>query len=122
MKRQEPEQWLETVHAAVQQASRLLRSPEPEALDRSAALLEQALCRLQTAADSSHLPNPPASAGIRAELEELRKGLHRLGLLLEHADGFYAGWVRFRNLLTGGYTAQGEPVPPEPGRRLSIEA
>lgn len=122
MKSQKPEPWLETVHRAVQQASRLLTSPGPEALDRSAALLEQALCRLQTAADSFHAPNPPARAGMRAELEELREGLHRLGLLLEHADGFYTGWVRFRNLLTSGYTAQGEPAPPEPGRRLSIEA
>jgi len=122
MKRQEPEQWLETVQAAVQEASQLLTSLKPEALDRSAALLEQALCRLQIAADSFRLSNPPARAGIRAELEELHKGLHRLGLLLERADGFYAGWIRFRNLLTGGYTAQGEPAPLEPGRRLLIEA
>ena len=122
MKRQEPERCLETVHAAVQEASRLLMDPKPEALDRSAALLEQALCRLQTAADSFHPPDPPARAGMRAELEELHKELHRLGLLLEHADGFYAGWARFRNLLTDGYTAQGEPAPVEPGRRLLIEA
>lgn len=122
MNRQENEQWLESVHEAVQQASRLLTSAKPEALDRSAELLEQARRRLQTAADCFHLPNPPARAAMRAELEELHRGLHRLGLLLEHADGFYAGWVQFRNSLTGGYTAQGEPAPPEPGRRLSIEA
>ncbi len=122
MKRQTPEPWLETVHITVQQASRLLTSPKPEALDRSAALLEQARCRLQTAVDSFHLPDPTARAGIRAELEEVRKGLHRLDLLLEHADGFFAGWARLRRLLAGGYTAQGEPAPPEPGRRISIEA
>lgn len=122
MKRQEPERCLETVHAAVQEASRLLMDPKPEALDRSAALLEQARRSLQTAADTFNLSNAPARAGIRAELEELRKGLRRQGLLLEHAADFYAGWVRFRNSLTGGYTAQGEPAPAEPGRRLLIEA
>jgi hypothetical protein len=122
MKRQEPERCLETVHAAVQEASRLLMDPTPEALDRSAALLEQARRGLRTAADSFNLSDPPARAGIRAELEEVRKGLLRQGLLLEHAAGFYAGWVRFRNSLTGGYTAQGEPAPVEPGRRLLIEA
>jgi hypothetical protein len=123
MGRQAPEErWLETVHAAVQEANRLLMDPRPEALDRSAALLEQARRGLEVAADSFNLPNPPARAGIRAELEELRHGLRRQGLLLEHAAGFYGGWVRFRNSLTGGYTAQGEPAPVEPGGRLLIVA
>jgi hypothetical protein len=122
MKRQESEKWLETFRAAVQEASRLLADPRPEALDRAAALLEQARRGLETAADSLTLPSPPARAGIRAELEELRKGLRRQGRLLEHAAGFYAGWVRFRDSLTGGYTARGEPAPLEPGRRLLTEA
>jgi len=122
MKRQEPERCLETVHAAVQEASRLLMDPKPEALDRSAALLVEARRDLQRAVDSFNLSNSPARAGIRAELEEVRKGLRGHGLLLERAAGFYDGWVRLRNSLTGGYTAQGEPAPVEPGRRLLIEA
>jgi hypothetical protein len=122
MERQEPERWLETVHAAVQEANRLLMDPKPEALEGSAAVLEQARRGLQRAVDSFNLSNPPAKAGMRAELEELRKGLRGHDLLLEHAAAFYDGWVRLRNSLTGGYTAQGEPAPVEPGRRLLIEA
>jgi len=122
MGHQEPERWLETVHGAVQEASRLLMDPKPEALDRSAALLEQARRGLRRAVDSFNLSNSPARAGMRAELEELRKELRGQSLLLEHAAGFYDGWTRLRNSLTGGYTAEGEPAPDEPGRRFLIEA
>ena len=122
MGHREPERWLETVHRAVQEANRLLMDPKPEALESSAALLEHARRGLRRAVDSFNLSNPPARAGMRAELEELRKGLRGQSLLLEHAAGFYDGWVRLRNSMTGGYTAEGEPAPVEPGKRLLIEA
>ena len=96
--------------------------PKPEALDRSAALLENARRGLRAAVDSFNLSDPPARARIRAKLGELQKGLRGHGMLLERAAGFYDGWVRLRNSLTGGHTAQGEPAPAEPGRRLLIEA
>ena len=122
MERPEPEKWLDAIQAAIQEANRLLTDPKPEALDRSAALLEQARRGLRTAVNSFNLSTPPARAGIRAELEELQKGLRGQTLLLEHAAGFYDGWVRLRNSMTGGYTAEGEPAPVEPGKRLLIEA
>jgi hypothetical protein len=122
MGHQEPERWLETVHAAVQEANRLLMDSKPEALEGSAAALQRARRGLRRAVDCYNLSNPPAKAGMRAELEELRKGLRGHHLLLEHAAAFYDGWARLRNSLTGGYTAQGEPAPVEPGRRLLIEA
>lgn len=122
MGRREPERWLDALNAAVQEANQLLMEPKPEALERSAALLEQARRGLRTAVDSFNVSGPPAGAGMRAGMEELRKGLRGQSLLLEHAAGFYDGWVRLRNSMTGGYTAEGQPAPVEPGKRLLIEA
>jgi hypothetical protein len=55
-------------------------------------------------------------------LSDLRHSLGRVRNLLDHAAGFYGGWVRLRNSLVGGYTAQGQPADVDPGSRLSLEA
>jgi hypothetical protein len=113
---------LETARGAVRQASLLVAQPNPEALDRCQALLEEARRELQSATHSFDPRNAEGEAGMRAGLAELRRRLAGLSLLLDHAAGFYAGWVRLRNTLTGGYTAEGEPAPPVSAGRLSLEA
>jgi hypothetical protein len=120
--RPDPEEWQPSALAALGRVSRLLAHPTPESLDACQPLLEQVRIGLrQAAARGGQLP-PGVQAQLRADLTEMRKLLWRTHLLLEQAAGFYSGWLRLKNILTGGYTAQGEPVPALAQSRLSLEA
>lgn len=55
-------------------------------------------------------------------LFELRRQTGRLAAVLEHAAGFYQGWVRVRNALTAGYSCHGTPAEANPEPRLRLEA
>ena len=118
----DPEEGQASPLAAVRRASRLLLDPQPQALEACQAHLEDVRVELRRAAAGAGTLSPPQQARLRTELTEMRQLLRRTHLLLEQAAGFYSGWLRFRNSLTGGYTAGGEPVAVAAASRLSLEA
>ena len=120
--RPDSEEWQASALAAVRRASRLLLDPQPQALEACQALLEQVRVELRHAAAGAGALSPAQQTRLRTELTEMRQMLRRTHLLLEQAAGFYSGWLRFRNSLTGGYTAGGEPVALVNASRLSLEA
>ena len=113
---------LASARRAVRECLRLVTTPSPQALDQSAALLERARVSLESLGEPA-LPSDPARRSLlAAELAGLRHDLRGLGLLADHAVGFHEGWARIRNILIGGYTAQGQPAPAEPNGRFLMEA
>jgi hypothetical protein len=103
------------------EASRLLISPVPESLDRCAQLLETAItsvaaCYADLTAKRDALPAPDLAA-----IEEARQLQHAIGLvklLLDTALNFHFHWSRRLGVMTGGYTADGEPAAVEHGNRV----
>jgi hypothetical protein len=120
MKQPTPEEKLDSVGATLAQAVRLLSTPSPPALDRSEALLIEARDLLESASGDTRFTDPRSRQRLRGRLEELQGRLRNLAVLLDSAMGFHAGWIRVKNSLAGGYTAQGEPSAAAlaPGRLL----
>ncbi len=98
--------------ASVGEARRLLVRPTVRSLEQSAAHIEAAVNVLQT-----FQPRP----GAAAELAALRKEVAIAAALIEGAAAFYFGWARVLFTAACGYTARGEPAPPGPVRRVSVE-
>jgi hypothetical protein len=113
---------LASARGAVRECLRLAISPSPQALDQSAALLERARTSLESFAGPALPLDPPRRRHLVAELAGLQRDLRGLDLLAGSAVGFQEGWARIRNILAGGYTAQGEPAPAEPKGRFLLEA
>src|ERR1039458_10376228 len=87
----------------------LLARPLPEAMDTCTAVLQAAATQL-----AASQPGWALEAGNPVALEEawrLRRSSTRAGRLLYHAAEFHANWIRIRGVMTGGYTASGEPAP-----------
>ena len=120
--RPDPEEWQQAALAALRRAGRLLEDPQPQALEACQSLLEEVRVGLRRAAATADQLPLRAQTRLCAELTELRKRLLRARLLLEQAAGFYSGWLRYKNSLTGGYTAGGEPAAVLITSRLSLEA
>ena len=116
------EEWQQAALAALCRASRWLEDPQPQGLEACQALLEEVRVGLRRAVATADQLPLRAQTRLRADLTELRKLLLRAHLLLEQAAGFYSGWLRFKNSLTGGYTAGGEPAAVLIPSRLSLEA
>jgi hypothetical protein len=103
------------------EASRLLVSPAPESLDRCALLLETAITSV--AASHAELTASPAASSSpdEAALEEARQLQRAISLvkqLLDTAFNFHHHWSRRLGMMTGGYTAGGDPAPVEHGSRV----
>jgi hypothetical protein len=121
MKQQDTARNLASARAAVHDASRLVTHPTPEALDQSAALLEQARQRLQAITVAPISPDPEERLQAGASLEGLNRSLERLRGVLDQAASYWAGWIRLKNAMAGGYTGQGEPAQALKTSRLSLE-
>ena len=121
MKYTEPEGGVGSASAAVRGASRCLLCPTPEAMARAESLLGEAQAWLRSAVDSAQPPHPGHSRRLRASLEDVRKSLDRVRGLNEYIASYFAGWVRLRNTLAAGYTAEGQPAGVVCGSRLSLE-
>lgn len=97
-------------------------SPEPVALDGGQPELEQALLSLRSALQRIQNSGPGAREELTSEAAALRAELQRTTRLLEEANRFYEGWLRWKATLAGGYSAQGQPAPAEEPRRALAEA
>lgn len=113
--------WVAQTRSGVRQARLLITTPSPQTLDRCRPLLEEATACLVRVRDSLNRAGQHREPALLTELTGLEQDVAGLGLLLEHAAGFYSGWIRLRNSLAGGYTAQGKPAEPGPSRRVSVE-
>jgi hypothetical protein len=105
--------------ASVREAARLLTRPGGLALEAGLPHLENAARRLR-----SLEVRPAREAGRRPglvlEVEELRKDVRRLTILMDHAAALYLAHARILYAGTDGYSASGDPVPPAAARTVSI--
>ncbi len=112
---------LSEARSQVIEASRLLVSPEPESLDCCARLLETAITSVATSyAELAAIPDAvpaPDEAAIE-EARQLQRAIHLVKLLLDTAFNFHRHWTRRLGMMTGGYTADGEPAAVEHGNRV----
>ena len=116
------EQLLTRAVAAAGEVLRLLVRPDAAALDRSREELARAQACLEWLVESAAAVQPAARVRTCGELARLSLSLARARGLLEHGAGFWDGWVRLRNALTGGYTAAGGAAEPVADSRVSVEA
>ena len=118
----QPEQLFARAASAVDEALFLLARPADDALDRANQALADALACLGSLPENASACQPAARATAGLELARLSRSLARAQRLLDHGAGFWDGWTRLRNTLTGGYTAGGGAPEPEAGSRLTVEA
>ncbi|HSW51468.1 MAG TPA: hypothetical protein VLH09_14880 [Bryobacteraceae bacterium] len=110
-----------SIRTAVSEATRLASQPSPEALDNCAEVLAQARQQLEILATTPLPADPSDRSSARAALERLRRSLDQMRSLLDHAAGYWAGWMRLKDAMASGYTGHGEAAPaPRPGK-LSLE-
>jgi hypothetical protein len=112
---------LSEARSQVIEASQLLISPVPESLDRCALLLETAItsvaaCYAELTAMRDARPGPDEA--VIEEARQLQRAIGMVKLLLDTAFNFHRHWIRRLGMMTGGYTADGEPAAVEHGRRV----
>lgn len=99
----------------------LLVSASPGSLDRCARILELAGQRIAAFQPILRDGGGAASAGAREEARRLGASVAKAGRLLEGAASFHFNWSRMRDTFCAGYTPCGDPAPPPPRTRISIE-
>jgi hypothetical protein len=100
--------------ADVAEVIQLLQRPDPAAFERSTIFLTTAVDRIERIQREGR----GAGEGARAAIEDLRRDLHRVRLLLGHAWEF-----RVRCCGQAVYTSKGELTPALSGaRRWTFEA
>ncbi len=107
----------EEVVLRLERACRRLLTPCPEALEEAAAELERAESCLREFAGAAPAPCAPQPPILR----ELRRLTRLAELLLTNAETLQSGWARWLSVMTGGYTAQGQPAALESAPSVVIE-
>jgi len=109
------------LQTVVRDARQRLTSPTIENLD-------YCRCRMDEAADGfRQLQGTLATIGRRPDaalsssLTALRAEIARVGILLDSAAAFHAGWMQRAGSMVSGYTAKGTPDLPENRRRVILE-
>ena len=109
------------LRAVVRDARERLTSPTIENLD-------YCRCRMDEAADAFRQLQAAIPAGGRkpdavlsAALGELRAEIALVGILLDSAAAFHAGWIQKASCMVSGYTDRGTPAMPEDRRRVILE-
>jgi len=98
---------------AVDRARQLLTNPHLTALEQCQQELLRAHQALECVTKNPGISRP-ALQGLAASLAHTRE-------MLDYADGFYTTWTRLRNVLTGGYVADGQPAGVSANGSLSVE-
>jgi hypothetical protein len=91
---------------AVEAAARLMETPRPEALDRSAGLLSSACEALAGSRDS--LRGRRGDGGLLALAGRIREGAAETARVLEFAQRYHARRSQLMGVLTGGYGPGGD--------------
>jgi hypothetical protein len=98
------------LEADLERACRLLESATPQAMDESAAMLEDVV---------RDLTARRALIGVE-EARRLRNAARKARMLLELAARFHSRWHDILGGMTGGYTAQGSAAALSRRGRLSV--
>jgi hypothetical protein len=109
------------LQAVVRDAGTRLTAPTIENLDDCRRKLEEAaavLSQLQTGLPGG---DRKRDAALAVPLGALRTEIARLTILLDGAAAFHTGWVRLAGSMVSGYTADGNPAPPEARSRVVVE-
>jgi len=108
------------VDAHCQRICDVLMMPTPEALDRSAQLMEQAGSEM--AGLNQELQSSRGDAAALAAAWQVRRSFQRAVRLLENANRFHQNWASIRGAMTGGYTQDGRAADVRYSGRLCVEA
>lgn len=115
---------MELVHRArsgVREMRDLLLRPTPDAVERCAGHLEEAIGMVQRLEGFLDEPGAEAPEVIRAELMELRYELKQARALLAQAFEAHAGWYRLLAAMLGGYSREGKPALANAGNSFAVE-
>jgi hypothetical protein len=110
------------LHATVREARTLLTNPTAESLDACRMRLEEAVYELGHLHSSLPSGDSSRDGALAAHLASLRTEIAGVQVLLDSAAAFYTGWMRLAASMFSCYTANGNPAPPEAGRRVLVEA
>jgi hypothetical protein len=99
---------LSAARLEVKRARDLLEAPSPGSLEASSSALERAVSGLNSCRRG--MRPGLTDADLIAKVRQLRTELRHAGRLLESAADFYRGWERILGVMSGGYTAGGEPA------------
>ncbi len=112
---------VQQLQGMVRDARMLLTEPVVANLDDCRSRLEEAVQALRQLQASLPGGNFRRDAALRGPLGALRAEIARLGILLDNAAAFHAGWVQLAASMVAGYTADGTPGQPEPSRSVWLE-
>src|SRR5580698_2974785 len=107
---------LRSARDELEHVCKLLESPAPATLDRSAATMERVIAELQAGRRAI------AEAGENgvAEARRLRSVVLRARTLLDLAARYHTHWRSILAGMSGGYTVLGSPAPILSQARVSI--
>lgn len=109
------------VRATVHEARTMLIDPTGGNLDLCRERLSKVADELRTLQAGLPGSEPKRKAELAEPLASLRAEIGRVAMLLDSAAAFHMGWMHMAACLVSGYTANGTPAAPEPGRRISLE-
>jgi hypothetical protein len=119
-----PSQAVEAVrqlHAVVRDARERLTSPTIENLDYCGRRMDEAADAFRQLQATMPAGGRKQDAVLSASLAELRAEIARVGILLDSAAAFHAGWMQRAGSMVSGYTDKGTPELPEGRRRVILE-
>ena len=109
------------LHAVVRDASQRLTSPTIENLDYCRCRMDEAADAFRQLQAAITVGGRKQDAALSASLAELRAEIARVGILLDSAAAFHAGWIQRAGSMVSGYTDKGTPVMPEGRHRVILE-
>jgi hypothetical protein len=108
---------LRALRSELEHVCKLLESPTPAILDRSAAIMKRVIGELE--AGRKGIAQGGESGA--AEARRLRSVVHRARSLLELAARYHTQWRGILAGMSGGYTVRGAPTPILSQARVSIQ-
>jgi hypothetical protein len=117
----EPAAIIRQLRAMVHEARAPLIDPTAGNLDECRERLDEVAGALRTLLAGLPGSEPRRKAALAEPLAALRAETGRVAMLLDSAAAFHMGWMHMAACMVSGYTANGTPATPEPGRRVSME-
>jgi hypothetical protein len=109
------------LHTVVRDARQRITSPTIENLDYCRCRMDEAAGAFKQLQSSLLAAGRKPDAALSASLGALRAEIARLGILLDSAAAFHAGWMQRAGSMVSGYTAKGTPALPEARNRVILE-
>jgi hypothetical protein len=109
------------LQAVVRDARERLTSPTIENLDYCRCRMDEAAEAFRQLQSTMPAGGRKPDAALSASLGELRAEIARVGIMLDSAAAFHAGWMQRSGSMVSGYTDKGTPALPESSRRVILE-